>query len=217
MDLDLLIHLQIAINREKKYIRAKQVLIMLRAPLLAVARRAALTSSWRRIPGASVKVMSTKIYAVDAPDGDHDYQDMAEHSLGVRTIVDFAALHENVNEINALHEAGKSRPFAVDAPDGEHDLEGMEEHASGVASIVDFAASHENPKEINAMHEAGKVRAFAVDAPDGEHDLEDLEEHAVGVSSIIGEAAVLEDAEAVKKHQLIQTQTRNIVASHGAT
>mmetsp|Transcript_41942 Transcript_41942/g.127176 ORF Transcript_41942/g.127176 Transcript_41942/m.127176 type:complete len:177 (+) Transcript_41942:155-685(+) len=101
---------------------------MLRVPLFTIARRAVLTSS-KKVPStvriASARALSTKIYAVDAPDGEHDFQDREEHANGVGTIIGFAATTENAATIEAERAAGQAPPgvFAVDAPDGEHDLE----------------------------------------------------------------------------------------------
>uniref|UniRef100_A0A7S4J9E2 Uncharacterized protein n=1 Tax=Odontella aurita TaxID=265563 RepID=A0A7S4J9E2_9STRA len=89
----------------------------------------------------------------------------------------------------------------------------QEEHKKAVDNIIDYAARFENAEEIDRMHETGKAKVFAVDAPDGEHDLKDLEEHAAGVNKIIDEAAFLENAEVVRKHQKMQEDTRNMVAS----
>uniref|UniRef100_A0A7S4N0I5 Uncharacterized protein n=1 Tax=Odontella aurita TaxID=265563 RepID=A0A7S4N0I5_9STRA len=191
---------------------------MLRVPLFTIARRAVLTSS-KKVPStvriASARALSTKIYAVDAPDGEHDFQDREEHANGVGTIIGFAATTENAATIEAERAAGQAPPgvFAVDAPDGEHDLEELEEHKKAVDNIIDYAARFENAEEIDRMHETGKAKVFAVDAPDGEHDLKDLEEHAAGVNKIIDEAAFLENAEVVRKHQKMQEDTRNMVAS----
>jgi len=158
------------------------------------------------------KTLSTKTFAVDAPDGEHDLSDLEEHAAGVEDIIQYAALHEKRDKIIEDHAAGLSSAFAVDAPDGDHDLQDLEEHALGVETIIDFCAKVENADKINADHAAGSSDGFyAVDAPDGEHDLEDLEEHAEGVGKIIDEASKLENPDKVIEHQRLQTATQNVV------
>lgn len=173
------------------------------------ARPAATVACTNTIWKAVKSSTPTPPYAVDAPDGEHDLEDLEEHGAGVEGIVDFAAEHEDANKINMSHDAGTgSGAFAVDAPDGEHDLEDLEEHAAGVENMIDFASKREDVDEINASHEAGATAAFAVDAPDGEHDLEDVEEHGRAAGRIIDAAAVLEDPGEVKKHQELQRRAR---------
>ena len=69
---------------------------------------------------------SSTPYAVDAPDGDHDLENIEEHMEGVNRIIDVAAVTEDAQAITEMHDAvlGKTL-FAVDAPDGEHDFEDM--------------------------------------------------------------------------------------------
>eukprot|EP00804_Cyclotella_cryptica_P015010 CCRYP_000604-RB/>CCRYP_000604-RB protein AED:0.05 eAED:0.05 QI:146/1/1/1/1/1/2/345/138 len=70
------------------------------------------------------RFMSEKPFAVDAPDGEHDLQDIEESSTWAKRTVDLASVTEDTKTINEIHDAvlGKQM-FAVDAPDGEHDLE----------------------------------------------------------------------------------------------
>lgn len=178
------------------------------APSFASMRPAATVACTNTIWKA-VESTPTPPYAVDAPGGEHDLEDLEEHGAGVEGIVDFAAKHEDANKINMSHDVGAGGgAFAVDAPDGEHDLEDLEEHAAGVENMIDFASKREDVNEIIASHEAGATAAFAVDAPDGEHDLEDVEEHGRAAGHIIDAAAVLEDPEEVKKHQELQRKAR---------
>lgn len=77
--------------------------------------------------GFATRFLSTTHYAVDAPDGEHDLEDVEEHMEGVKRIIDFASISEDVNSIKMEHDvvmAGKPI-FAVDAPDGEHDFEDL--------------------------------------------------------------------------------------------
>ncbi|KAL3759338.1 hypothetical protein ACHAWU_009117 [Discostella pseudostelligera] len=67
-------------------------------------------------------------YAVDAPNGDHDFQDLEESSGWVKRTILVASVTEDADAITEMHNAvlqGK-RVYAVDAPDGEHDLEDMD-------------------------------------------------------------------------------------------
>jgi len=150
----------------------------------------------------------SELYAVDAPDGEHDREDLEEHKMGVENIINYAASHEDAAEINAEHAAGSAKAFAVDAPDGDHDLEDVEEHGQQVKSFINAAASIDNSEEINAEHAAGSANAFAVDAPDGEHDLEDVEEHGQQVKSFIDDAAKIENLDEIKTQQEIRKGTR---------
>lgn len=73
---------------------------------------------------ASRFLSSATPFAVDAPDGDHDLEDIEEHLAGVNRIINVAAVTENAAAINAMHDAVLSNTlFAVTNPDGEHDLE----------------------------------------------------------------------------------------------
>lgn len=161
------------------------------------AARESLDSSGAGVKGSASS--KPDIFAVDAPNGEHDLEDVEEHAKAVEEIIEFAASHENPDEINALHETGKPEFYAVDAPNGEHDLEDVEEHKKGVEEIIEFAATHENADEINAMHDAAKPDVFAVDAPDGEHDLEDVEEHKKGVDEIIEFASTHENPDEINE------------------
>mmetsp|Transcript_10628 Transcript_10628/g.23363 ORF Transcript_10628/g.23363 Transcript_10628/m.23363 type:complete len:154 (+) Transcript_10628:942-1403(+) len=97
--------------------------------------------------------MSVKPFAVDAPDGDHDLQDLEESSTWAKRTIDVASVTEDADAINAIHNAvlGGGKVFAVDAPDGEHDLEDVEEHMAGVKSIINEASIFENPDEVKAQ------------------------------------------------------------------
>ena len=44
-------------------------------------------------------------YAVDAPDGDHDLEDIGEHMKGVQRIIDVASITEDANAITEMHDA----------------------------------------------------------------------------------------------------------------
>eukprot|EP00567_Pseudictyota_dubia_P018319 CAMPEP_0197433180 /NCGR_PEP_ID=MMETSP1175-20131217/1117_1 /TAXON_ID=1003142 /ORGANISM="Triceratium dubium, Strain CCMP147" /LENGTH=172 /DNA_ID=CAMNT_0042961481 /DNA_START=190 /DNA_END=708 /DNA_ORIENTATION=+ len=155
----------------------------MRAALITVARRAAVVASRqaaaprtalffqavsaRRPVDFSLRTFQTneevveevnkapegKLYAVDAPDGEHDMEDLEEHKKGVEDIINFAANNEDPNAINAVHAAGSAKAFAVDAPDGEHDLEDVEEHGQQVSSFIDDAAKMEDPDEIKRQQE----------------------------------------------------------------
>ncbi len=95
-------------------------------------------------------------YAVDAPDGEHDFEDIEEHMDGVNRIINVASVTEDADAITEMHEAvfdTKNNLFAVDAPDGEHDLEEVEEHLSGVDRIIDEASVLEDPLEVEHDHE----------------------------------------------------------------
>ncbi|EED86256.1 predicted protein [Thalassiosira pseudonana CCMP1335] len=107
-----------------------------------------------RFGGAAVqRWMSVKPFAVDAPDGDHDLQDLEESSTWAKRTIDVASVTEDADAINAIHNAvlGGGKVFAVDAPDGEHDLEDVEEHMAGVKSIINEASIFENPDEVKAQ------------------------------------------------------------------
>src|SRR6056300_709632 len=63
-------------------------------------------------------------YAVDAPDGTHDDQDLEESADWAKRVVDVASATEDTAAINKMHDAVFEKTmFAVDAPDGQHDLE----------------------------------------------------------------------------------------------
>ena len=99
---------------------------------------------------------STAPYAVDGPDGEHDFEDIEEHMDGVNRIINVASVTEDADAITEMHEAvfdTKNNLFAVDAPDGEHDLEEVEEHLSDVDRIIDEASVLEDPLEVEHDHE----------------------------------------------------------------
>mmetsp|Transcript_10884 Transcript_10884/g.24043 ORF Transcript_10884/g.24043 Transcript_10884/m.24043 type:complete len:158 (+) Transcript_10884:143-616(+) len=97
----------------------------------------------------SRRFMSAKPFAVDAPDGDHDLQDLEESGEWAKRTVTLASALEDTAAINAMHDAvlGKT-VFAVDAPDGEHDLEDVEEHMNEVDRIIEEASMFENPEDV---------------------------------------------------------------------
>ncbi len=117
---------------------------------------AAATISARRAPVAQAAVtryasrfLSSTPFAVDGPDGDHDFEDVEEHLEGVNRIIDVAAVTENADAITEMHEAVLgTNLFAVDAPDGEHDLEDVEEHMTGADRIIDEASLWEEAEEV---------------------------------------------------------------------
>ena len=76
--------------------------------------------------GGRFRFKSAPAYAVDAPDGIHDDQDIEEsHDWANRTVT-MAAATEDAAAINEMHDAAKREAlFAVDAPDGEHDGEDL--------------------------------------------------------------------------------------------
>mmetsp|Transcript_25318 Transcript_25318/g.41742 ORF Transcript_25318/g.41742 Transcript_25318/m.41742 type:complete len:159 (-) Transcript_25318:52-528(-) len=103
---------------------------------------------------ASRFLSSTAPYAVDAPDGDHDLEDVEEHMEGVNRIINVAAVTEDADAITKMHEAVFSTNlFAVDAPDGEHDLEDVEEHLSGVDRIIDEASLWEEAEDVKEQQQ----------------------------------------------------------------
>lgn len=94
-------------------------------------------------------------YAVDAPNGDHDFQDLEESSGWVKRTILVASVTEDADAITEMHNAvlqGK-RVYAVDAPDGEHDLEDMEEHLLGVNRIINQASVLEDPEKVSDAHQ----------------------------------------------------------------
>mmetsp|Transcript_14541 Transcript_14541/g.30596 ORF Transcript_14541/g.30596 Transcript_14541/m.30596 type:complete len:159 (+) Transcript_14541:152-628(+) len=119
------------------------------APIVArnVAPTAAKAATFRL---ASMRFFSSeKPFAVDAPDGDHDLQDVEESADWAKRTVEVASITEDANAINQVHDAVLgSKVFAVDAPDGEHDLEDVEEHLTGVNAIIEDASLFENPEEV---------------------------------------------------------------------
>eukprot|EP00571_Detonula_confervacea_P015644 CAMPEP_0172310158 /NCGR_PEP_ID=MMETSP1058-20130122/11326_1 /TAXON_ID=83371 /ORGANISM="Detonula confervacea, Strain CCMP 353" /LENGTH=140 /DNA_ID=CAMNT_0013022927 /DNA_START=70 /DNA_END=492 /DNA_ORIENTATION=+ len=100
---------------------------------------------------------SGKPYAVDAPDGDHDLQDLEESSDWAKRIIDVASVTEDADAITEMHDAVLGRRvFAVDGPDGEHDFEDMEEHLAGVNRIIAQASVLENPDKVRDEQEIRK-------------------------------------------------------------
>ena len=82
------------------------------------------SSSSQHIGDGRFRFKSAPAFAVDAPDGIHDDQDIEEsHDWANRTVT-MAAVTEDAAAINEMHNAAKREAlFAVDAPDGEHDGE----------------------------------------------------------------------------------------------
>ncbi|KAL7438458.1 hypothetical protein ACHAXH_003499 [Discostella pseudostelligera] len=110
------------------------------------------------------------LYAVDAPNGDHDLQDVEESTDWVKRVVAVASATEDAAAINESHNAvlGKIL-FAVDAPDGEHDMEDVEEHMKGVENIIQEASLFENPEEVRQQqHYRDECRKRAIRT--SEHD-----------------------------------------------
>jgi len=101
------------------------------------------------------RFLNTTHYAVDAPDGEHDFEDVEEHMEGVKRIIDFASISEDASSINMEHDVVKiGKPiFAVDAPDGEHDFEDLEEHMDGVTRIIAAAHLFENPDKVRTQQQ----------------------------------------------------------------
>lgn len=91
------------------------------APTIARATVARFSTN---IIGGRFRFKSAPAFAVDAPDGIHDDQDIEEsHDWANRTVT-MAAVTEDAAAINEMHDAAKREAlFAVDAPDGEHDGE----------------------------------------------------------------------------------------------
>ena len=116
-------------------VERKQILFSCLFIMLVYITRASLRTFTHIVPqvtpvaakGFATRFLSTTHYAVDAPDGEHDLEDVEEHMEGVKRIIDFASISEDVNSIKMEHDvvmAGKPI-FAVDAPDGEHDFEDL--------------------------------------------------------------------------------------------
>mmetsp|Transcript_10628 Transcript_10628/g.23362 ORF Transcript_10628/g.23362 Transcript_10628/m.23362 type:complete len:161 (-) Transcript_10628:185-667(-) len=102
---------------------------------------------------ASIRFMGSEPFAVDAPDGDHDLQDLEESSEWTKRTIDVASVLEDADAITEKHNAVlDSSSFAVDAPDGEHDLEDVEEHLAGVERIINSASVLEDSEEVKEKH-----------------------------------------------------------------
>lgn len=113
--------------------------------------------------------MSEQPFAVDAPDGNHDLQDMEESSAWAKRTIDVASVTEDADAITEMHDAvlGK-KVYAVDGPDGEHDLEDVEEHLVGVNRIIAQALVLENPEDVkNAQHRRDEIHQKS-NSPDAE-------------------------------------------------
>ena len=82
------------------------------------------SSSSQHIGDGRFRFKSAPAFAVDAPDGIHDDQDIEESHDWANRMVTMAAATEDAAAINEMHDAAKREAlFAVDAPDGEHDGE----------------------------------------------------------------------------------------------
>eukprot|EP00804_Cyclotella_cryptica_P014997 CCRYP_000605-RA/>CCRYP_000605-RA protein AED:0.08 eAED:0.08 QI:286/1/1/1/1/1/3/275/160 len=111
------------------------------------------------------RFFSERPYAVDAPDGDHDLQEIEESSSWAKRTIDLASITEDADAITEMHQAvlGKQL-FAVDGPDGEHDFEDVEEHLAGVHRIINSASVLEDPEEIKKDHQLEEeIRRQAVE------------------------------------------------------
>eukprot|EP01083_Nonionella_stella_P157435 511147_1 len=75
----------------------------------------------------SHRFKSAAPFAVDGPDGDHDFQEIEESTEWARRTVDVASATEDTAAVNEMHNQVLAKTlFAVDAPDGKHDLEDVE-------------------------------------------------------------------------------------------
>jgi len=110
------------------------------------------------------------LYAVDAPNGDHDLQEIEESTDWVQRVVAVASATEDAAAINESHNAVLGKVlWAVDGPDGEHDMEDVEEHMKGVENIIKEASLFENPEEIRKQqHFRDECRKAAIRT--SEHD-----------------------------------------------
>jgi len=79
--------------------RATPIMMMTRAPV-AQAAAARYATHHRRVMS-----MSTTPFAVDAPDGDHDLQDLEESSEWAQRTVNVASVTEDTATINQIHDA----------------------------------------------------------------------------------------------------------------
>mmetsp|Transcript_9276 Transcript_9276/g.16799 ORF Transcript_9276/g.16799 Transcript_9276/m.16799 type:complete len:160 (+) Transcript_9276:119-598(+) len=126
------------------------------ATLRATSARGApvMASAASRVPcfasrAAAARFASSVPYAVDAPDGDHDLQNLEESYDWAKRTIDVASAVEDADAITQMHESVLgSKLFAVDGPDGEHDLEDVEEHLAGVDKIIKQASVLENADEV---------------------------------------------------------------------
>jgi hypothetical protein len=152
-----------------------------------------------------------KTFAVDAPDGMSD-DEMRVEMKYVDDIIEYAAEHENVKDVNKRHTAESAehdqdlKVLAVDAPDGTSDDE-FKVDMEAVDRIIYVAADNEDTAEVLKRHKeeeeehAQDLKIFAVDAPDGFSDDEAMVEMEA-VEHIIDVAAESEDAvKVLKRHR----------------
>eukprot|EP01083_Nonionella_stella_P279926 952139_1 len=139
------------------------------APIVLSRAHVARAASARYAAAATTRYASAKPFAVDAPDGGHDLQDVEESNDWAKRAVDVASATEDADAITEMHDAVLGETlFAVDAPDGEHDLEEMEEHLAMVNSIIDQASVLENPNEVRReQHRQEEIRKKSFDASEG--------------------------------------------------
>jgi succinate dehydrogenase flavin-adding protein (antitoxin of CptAB toxin-antitoxin module) len=161
------------------------------------------------------RARARKIFAVEAPDGTPDYE-LKRGLKEVEQIIDFAAEHEDLDEVIHEHQAERKerararKIFAVEAPDGTPDYE-LKRGLKEVDEIIDFAAEHEDADMVKKQHEieeaAGEAarKAFAVDAPDGTPNYLFKE-----VDQIIDYAASHEDVDMVNRQHELEDAERNI-------
>ncbi|KAL7504260.1 hypothetical protein ACHAXN_001939 [Cyclotella atomus] len=130
----------------------------LATPILRAAATNVSSRPIAAIPNA--RFFSGEPFAVDAPDGDHDLQDIEESSAWAKRVIDVASITEDANSITEMHQAVfEKQMFAIDGPDGEHDLEDVEEHLAGVNRIIAAASVLEDPEQVKkAQHIQEKIR-----------------------------------------------------------
>jgi succinate dehydrogenase flavin-adding protein (antitoxin of CptAB toxin-antitoxin module) len=156
-------------------------------------------------------VDARKVFAVDAPDGTPDYE-LKRGLKEVDQIIDFAAEHEDLDEVIHEHQAERKerararKIFAVESPDGTPDYE-LKRGLKEVDQIIAFAGEHEDLDEILREHQTErKERArarkiFAVESSDGTPDYE-LKRGLKEVDQIIAFAGEHEDLdEVLREHQ----------------
>eukprot|EP01083_Nonionella_stella_P039416 107191_1 len=127
------------------------------APIVLSRAHVARAASARYAAAATTRYASAKPFAVDAPDGGHDLQDVEESNDWAKRAVDVASATEDADAITEMHDAVLGETlFAVDAPDGEHDMEDVEEHMMGVNKIIDEASLFENVEEVREQQKLRK-------------------------------------------------------------
>ena len=136
--------------------------LALRTSRLVAANPSVRSTVWN---GAQVAVraaprfFSGEPFAVDAPDGEHDLQD----------IVSLFACYLPLIQTNKSWSAFSNFMYWCTIQPKQ------EESSSWAKRTIDVASVTEDADAITEMHHAvlGK-QMFAVDGPDGEHDLEDV-------------------------------------------